>query len=161
MGEVLAPNSDDANAARCTIDYILELDAFAFGLASTACSFGRGNFSCLRFEFVRPLYAELRHLILKLDPIGAVQHPPLLGGSAIKGDPVTAWTNRDALQNSILSFLRDLRSFYSGGLFQEFGRDRHFFGFASTLSQAFESFLEFFGARGYLHPLALIAQISR
>jgi hypothetical protein len=60
MGVVLVPNSDDANAVRCTIDYILELDAFAFGLASTGCSFEKGSCLRVRFEFVRPLYAELR-----------------------------------------------------------------------------------------------------
>jgi hypothetical protein len=145
-GSDLASNSDDANAMGCAVNYILELDAFAFGLASTACSFGRGGCSCLRFEFVRPLYAELRHRILKLGPIGNVQHSSLLGGGAIKGDSVTAWTNRGALQYSVLSFLCDLRRFYSGGSFQEFRRDGHFFGLAGTPLKALQSLSELFGA---------------
>jgi hypothetical protein len=90
----LVPNSDDVNAARCPIDYKLDLYAFAFGLVSTGyCPFGRANCSCLRFEFVRTVYAELGHQVLKLDPIGYVQHPPLLGGCTTKGNPVSAWTN--------------------------------------------------------------------
>src|SRR5262245_50965682 len=130
---VLAPNSDDPNAARFPIYYILELEVPAFGLASIGCPFGRGDSSFLRFEFVRTLYAELRHQILKLEPFGDVQHPPLLGSSAIKCDRVSAWTDRDALQYSVLSFLRDLRGFDSGSLFQELGRNGHNFGLASTL----------------------------
>jgi hypothetical protein len=63
------------------------------------------------------------------------------------------------LQYGILSFLRDLRSFYSGGLFEKFGGDGHAFGLASTLLQVLESFLEFFGICGNLYSLTLIAQI--
>ena len=60
------PHGDDTDSMRCLVDYILDLNTFVFGLASTGCSFRR---SCLRCEFVRAFYAELCHHILKLDPI--------------------------------------------------------------------------------------------
>jgi hypothetical protein len=94
----------------------------AFGHTSKRCAFGTGNCSRLRFELRAPC-AELRHKVLKLDPIRDAQCRPLIGGVAIKFDRVSAWTNGDALQNSVLSFLRDLRGLDSGGLLQEFGRN--------------------------------------
>ena len=116
------PHSGDANAVGCLVDYTHDLDALAFGHNSKRSAFSTGNCSRLRFE-LRALCAELRHKVLKLDPIRDAQPRPLLGGVAIKRDRVSAWTNGDALQNSVLSFLRDLRGFDFGGLLQEFGRN--------------------------------------
>src|SRR5262249_15014308 len=112
----------------------------------------------MRIE-LRAICAELRHEILKLDPIRHAQGCPLLGGMAIKCDCISRWTKGNALQYSILSFLRDLRRFYSGCLFQKFGGNGHNFSLPSTMLQALENFFELFGACGQIYPLALIAQV--
>jgi hypothetical protein len=78
--------------------------------------------------------AELRHKVLKLDPILDAQFRPLLGGVPIKCDRISGPANGDALQNSILAFLRDLRRLDFCGLLQEFGRNRHNSGVTSTPS---------------------------
>src|SRR5262249_30329899 len=54
----------------------------------------------MRFE-LRAICAELRHEILKLDPIRHAQGCPLLGGMAIKCDRISRWTKGNALQYSI------------------------------------------------------------
>src|SRR5262249_2573637 len=114
------PQSEDANAVRCLVNYIRDLDALAFGHTSKRSAFGTGNCSRLRFE-LRALCAKLRHKVLELDPIRDVQCPSLLAGVVIKCDRVSAWTNGDALQNSILSFLRNLGGLDFGGPLHEFG----------------------------------------
>src|SRR5215471_16546426 len=114
-GSSSVPHSGDANAVGCLVDYIHDLDALAFGHNSRCSAFSTGNCSRLRFE-LRALCAELRHKILKLNPIRNAQGRPLLGGVAIKCDRVSAWTNGDALQDSVLSFLCDLRRLDPGGL---------------------------------------------
>src|SRR5215468_9163525 len=111
------PHSDDANAARCMVDYKPDLDPLAFGYNSDHSAFP-GNFSGLRFEL--PTFgAELCHKVLKLDPICYTECRPVLGCVAIKCDRVSTWTNGNALQNSILSFLRDLCRLDLGGLLQK------------------------------------------
>src|SRR5437867_2714195 len=107
------PHSEDANAVRCLVDYIHNLDALALGHTSKRSASGTGNCSRLRFE-LRALCTELRHKVLKLDPIRDAQCCPILCGVEIKCDRVSARTNSDALQNCILSFLRDLRGLDSG-----------------------------------------------
>src|SRR5262245_35343946 len=54
----------------------------------------------MRFE-LRAICAELRHEILKLDPIRHAQGCPLLGGMAIKCARISRWTKGHALQYSI------------------------------------------------------------
>src|SRR5262244_3501229 len=115
-------HSGDANATGCLVDYILDLDALAFGHISERGTFGTCNCSPMQFELLA-LCAELRHEVLKLDPIRDAQCCPILCGVGIKCDRVSGWTSADAQQNSVLSLLRDLRGLDSGGLLQEFGRN--------------------------------------
>src|SRR5262245_48897597 len=98
------------------------ISPLAFGHTSERGAFGTRNCSHLRCELLA-LCAELRHKVLKLDPIRDSQCCPILSGVGIKSDRVSTWTNCDALQNSVLSFLRDLRGLDFGSLLQEFGRD--------------------------------------
>jgi len=121
-GASSVPHSGDANAVGCLVYYIPDLDALAFGHNSKRSAFSTGNCSRLRFE-LRALCAELRHKVLKLDPIRDAQCCPIPSGVGIKCDRVSAWTNGDALQNSVLSFLRNLGGLDFGGLLHEFGRN--------------------------------------
>ena len=124
------PHRDDANATRCVVDYIVNLDAVAFGLVPLH------PFS---WPKLHPGDAELRHEIRKLDPISDIQRRPLFGRIAIKGNRISGWTRGDTLQNSVFSFLCDLRRFDFGGLFEEARWNRDNSGTVSV-SQPFESF---------------------
>src|SRR5262249_57242412 len=102
VGRLSVPHSEDANAVRCLVNYIRDLDALAFGHTSKRSAFGTGNCSRLRFE-LSTLCAKLRHKVLKLDPIRDAQCRSLLGGVAIECACVSAGTTAVALHHSILS----------------------------------------------------------
>jgi hypothetical protein len=70
------PHNEDTNSAGCLIDYIIDLDSFAFGRDSKCCPIGAGNRSCVRFAF-RGLRAELLNEVLKLYPRSARGRRPL------------------------------------------------------------------------------------
>ena len=123
----------------CVVDYIVNLDTIAFGLVPLH------PFSLLKLH---PGDAELRYEIRELNPIRDIQRRPLFDRVAIKGNRVAGWTRAHALQNSLFSFLRDLRRLDFGGLLDKFGRNTHNFSLAGTLSQSLESFPQFFSVCG-------------
>ena len=131
---------------------------FAVGRSSKRCTGRAGNRFCLRFELCA-ICAEIRHDVLKFDPVRDAQRRPLLGSVATKGDRIGLGSKGGALQNSVLAFLRDLRGLDDHGFFQEFGRNRNDFG-AFPRAQALKSFRQFIGTCSEVHSLALIPQIS-
>ncbi len=159
MGAIACePYSDDLNALRGVVGDILDLDVFAFSRVRKRRAFRAGICFLLRFES-RAVCTELRHKVPELDPVRDVQRGSLLGSISTECDRVGLLSKGGALQDSVLSILRDLRGLDYRGLFQELGRNRNDFG-AFSLLQALKRFPQLLGTCRQVHSLALIPQIS-